>query len=131
YQGQLGLGSPQSFPKNERGHPFQAQFCLVDRLAHLRVVQIACGGEHSVAVADNGEVWSFGAGNKGQLGHETRTIEHYPRLVQVLKDTRRDILHVACGNNCTLVLAAGVTFPTLFELTASVIRETAVLWDNV
>ena len=56
FQGQLGLGSPQRFPQNERGHPFQAAFCLIDRLSHLKIRQIACGGEHSVAVADNGEV---------------------------------------------------------------------------
>ncbi|CAM9947720.1 unnamed protein product [Ectocarpus sp. 13 AM-2016] len=56
YQGQLGLGSPQGFPQNERGHPFQADFCLIDRLQHLKIKQIACGGEHSVAVAENGEV---------------------------------------------------------------------------
>lgn len=56
FQGQLGLGSPQRFPQNERGHPFQAEFCLIERLAHLKITQIACGGEHSVAVADNGEV---------------------------------------------------------------------------
>eukprot|EP00903_Cladosiphon_okamuranus_P005550 g5526.t1 len=113
YQGQLGLGSPQGFPQNERGHPFQAHFCLVDRLQHLKIRQIACGGEHSVAVAENGEVWSFGAGQKGQLGHGSINREDFPRLVQALKRTRREILHVACGNNCTLVLAGEVAFPTL------------------
>ncbi|CAM9461344.1 unnamed protein product [Ectocarpus sp. 12 AP-2014] len=131
YQGQLGLGSPQGFPQNERGHPFQADFCLIDRLQHLKIKQIACGGEHSVAVAENGEVWSFGAGQKGQLGHESTTREDFPRLVQALKRTRREIMHVACGNNCTLVLAGGVAFPTLFEMTAAVVRGNPRLWEDV
>lgn len=56
YQGQLGLGSPQRFPQNERGHPFQSDFRVIERLSHLKIRQIACGGEHSVAVAENGEV---------------------------------------------------------------------------
>lgn len=46
--------------QNERGHPFQADFCLIDRLQHLKIKQIACGGEHSVAVAENGEVTKGG-----------------------------------------------------------------------
>lgn len=34
------------------------------------------------------QVWSFGAGHKGQLGHESTTREDFPRLVQALKRTR-------------------------------------------
>lgn len=44
---------------------------------------------------------------------------------------RREILHVACGNNCTLILAGGVAFPSLFERAASVIRGNAQLWADV
>ena len=62
YQGQLGLGSPQGFPQNERGHPFQADFCLIEKLQHLKIRQIACGGEHSVAVSESGEVGGGGGG---------------------------------------------------------------------
>lgn len=40
-------------------------------------------------------------------------------------------MHVACGNNCTLVLAGGVAFPTLFEMTASVVRGNPRLWEDV
>ena len=44
---------------------------------------------------------------------------------------RREILHVACGNNCTLVLAGEVAFPTLFEMTAGVIRGNPKLCADV
>lgn len=40
-------------------------------------------------------------------------------------------MHVACGNNCTLVLAGGVAFPTLFEMTAVVVRGNPRLWEDV
>ncbi|CAM9784552.1 unnamed protein product, partial [Hapterophycus canaliculatus] len=40
-------------------------------------------------------------------------------------------MHVACGNNCTLVLAGEVAFPTLFEMTAAVIRGNPRLWADV
>ena len=44
FQGQLGLGDPEAFPHNERGHPYQPDFRLLDRLGAKRVAQIACGG---------------------------------------------------------------------------------------
>lgn len=36
------------------------------------------------------QVWSFGAGQKGQLGHESTNREDFPRLVRALKRTRWD-----------------------------------------
>ena len=79
YQGQLGLGDPDGFPQNERGHPYQAKFCTVEELEQKHVMQIACGGEHSVALLKNGEVYTFGAGNKGQLGHGSTNNEYFRR----------------------------------------------------
>lgn len=35
---------------------------------HVRVVQVACGGRHTVAVSENGEVFSAGSNEFGQLG---------------------------------------------------------------
>ena len=81
FQGQLGLGDPEAFPHNERGHPYQPDFRLVETLARKRVAQVACGGEHSVALTADGEVYSCGAGNKGQLGHGSGENEQLPRLV--------------------------------------------------
>jgi alpha-tubulin suppressor-like RCC1 family protein len=48
-QGQLGLGDPTTFPVNERGHAHQLTFRRVDSIVHKRVVQVACGGEHTVS----------------------------------------------------------------------------------
>lgn len=47
YCGQLGLGDPDDFPRNERNHPFQAQFVPVKTLGGKQTIQIACGGEHT------------------------------------------------------------------------------------
>uniref|UniRef100_A0A7S2HV15 RCC1-like domain-containing protein n=1 Tax=Octactis speculum TaxID=3111310 RepID=A0A7S2HV15_9STRA len=135
YQGQLGLGSPEEFQKNERGHPFQAKFEVLDRLDGDRVAQIACGGEHTVALCkeENGsKVFSFGAGNKGQLGHGTPLAnENFPRLVIDLKRTRRNIHQVACGNNCTVILAGTFNPPSLFDRAIEVIRGTPGLMGSL
>ena len=95
FQGQLGLGDPSIFPQNERGHPYQSNFKPVQNLEFEKVVQIACGGEHSVALTEEGTVFTFGAGNKGQLGHGGSNPEHFPRLLLDLKKTRRDVHQVS------------------------------------
>ncbi|KAH8080343.1 hypothetical protein JL720_9036 [Aureococcus anophagefferens] len=129
--GQLGLGDPESFPHNERGHPYQPDFRLLDRLGAKRVAQIACGGEHSVALTEDGEVHSCGAGNKGQLGHGNVDNEQFPRVVSRLKASRRDVLEVACGNNGTLVLCGYFNPPSLFDCCAEVICADPDRFDDV
>jgi hypothetical protein len=85
------------------------------------VAQVACGGEHSMALTADGEVYSCGAGNKGQLGQGSGKNEQFPRLVARLKATRRDVLEVACGNNGTLVICGYFERPTLFDRCAEVL----------
>jgi len=131
FQGQLGLGDPSEFPRNERNHPFQANFLAVDSLRGKRVIQIACGGEHSVALSDTGEVFTFGAGTKGQLGHGVATNEHFPRLLKELRRTRRNVSQVACGNNCTLILANHFEPPSLLDRCCEVIRSTPAVMAHL
>ena len=39
-----------------------------------KITDIAAGLRHSLAVTENGQVWSWGSGSKGQLGRlETQT----------------------------------------------------------
>ncbi|MEQ1862581.1 MAG: HYR domain-containing protein [Chthoniobacteraceae bacterium] len=56
-KGQLGINSTAAS---------QASPALVAGLSS--VTQIAAGAEHSVALRDDGTVWTWGAGDKGQLG---------------------------------------------------------------
>ena len=74
-----------------------------------------------MALTEDGEVHSCGAGNKGQLGHGNVDNEQFPRVVSRLKASRRDVLEVACGNNGTLVLCGYFNPPSLFELCAETI----------
>lgn len=58
--GQLGLG--------DAAGARSADFRLVRALAGRRVVQVAAGQEHSLALGAGGEVYAWGHGNYGQLG---------------------------------------------------------------
>ncbi|XP_051531209.1 X-linked retinitis pigmentosa GTPase regulator-like [Myxocyprinus asiaticus] len=67
-----------------------------------RVVQVACGGGHTVALTEHA-LYSFGLGQFGQLGHGTFIFES--RLPRVVEHFRRGrVKHVECGENHTAVI---------------------------
>lgn len=55
------------------GHGWPCRSELAPRvcanLAHHDVDQVACGGAHTVALAADGSVFTFGMNQQGQLGH--------------------------------------------------------------
>lgn len=66
-----------------------------------KVVQVVCGGGHTVALTEH-ELYSFGLGQFGQLGHGTFIFES--RLPRVVEHFRRGkVKHVECGENHTAV----------------------------
>lgn len=103
-QGQLGLGDPEQFPKNERLHPFQPTLRSLDSLHHKNVVQVALGGEHTVMVCDDNDVMVAGQGGKGQLGTGGVNSHFLPFVLPYFRESQRSVLQVACGNNSTLIL---------------------------
>merc|ERR1719487_2048102 len=42
---------------------------LVESILHVRIVDVAVGVRHSVAVSHKGQVFTWGAADLGQLGH--------------------------------------------------------------
>lgn len=106
---QLGIGTitleselPKTFPA----------------LSAYRVVQVACGAQHSAAVTSYGDLFTWGRGTEGQLGHASR---HLPRELNdaitgvqlrpkpvpaflATKKRQRPVAGVSCGANFTLVV---------------------------
>jgi len=77
---------------------------LADRGAVI--VQIDCGDFHSVALADDGILYSWGGGgqsyNKGQCGHGTNDDAELPQIVKGMAD--KFVTKVAAGGFHTLAL---------------------------
>uniref|UniRef100_A0A8C6YKM6 X-linked retinitis pigmentosa GTPase regulator n=1 Tax=Nothoprocta perdicaria TaxID=30464 RepID=A0A8C6YKM6_NOTPE len=68
-----------------------------------RVNKVACGGGHTVVLTER-DVYTFGLGQYGQLGHGTFVFEtSLPKSVEHLR--RHKIHSIACGENHTAVIA--------------------------
>ncbi|XP_011074548.1 uncharacterized protein LOC105159244 [Sesamum indicum] len=85
------LGNPQSTGKSP---------CLVqDKLVGEFVEQIACGANHVAVLTSRSEVFTWGRGANGRLGHGDLEDHNVPTLVEALKD--RLVKSIACGSNYT------------------------------
>ncbi|XP_069614194.1 E3 ubiquitin-protein ligase MYCBP2 isoform X15 [Ranitomeya imitator] len=69
--------------------------------SELRAVQVSCGFHHSVVLMENGDVYTFGYGQHGQLGHGDVSCRGCPTLVQALPGPSTQ---VAAGSNHSAVL---------------------------
>ncbi|XP_021640132.2 PH, RCC1 and FYVE domains-containing protein 1 isoform X2 [Hevea brasiliensis] len=65
----------------------------------LDVHNIACGGRHAVLVTKQGEVFSWGEGSGGRLGHGIEMDVPHPKLIDTLAGINIEL--VACGEHHT------------------------------
>ncbi|OAP04073.1 hypothetical protein AXX17_AT3G25390 [Arabidopsis thaliana] len=74
--------------------------CLVqDRLVGEFVEEIACGAHHVAVLTSRSEVFTWGKGANGRLGHGDTEDKRTPTLVEALRD--RHVKSLSCGSNFT------------------------------
>ncbi|KAK8456782.1 hypothetical protein SEVIR_3G070700v4 [Setaria viridis] len=77
--------------------------CLVeDKIASEHVLQIACGSYHVAVLTSRSEIFTWGKGANGRLGHGDIEDRKVPTLVEALKD--RAVRYIACGANFTAAI---------------------------
>ncbi|KAH9523228.1 E3 ubiquitin-protein ligase herc2 [Bulinus truncatus] len=76
---------------------------LIEALKSKRVRDIACGSSHSAAIISNGDLYSWGLGDYGRLGHGDNTTQLKPKQVMALAGQR--VVQVACGSRDAQTLA--------------------------
>lgn len=95
--GQIGNGSTK-----DQFQVIEVRMTItLDARRQIQIVQISCGSCHSVALSDDGSVYSWGANDKGQLGEGSK-IENNPtpkRILLVAKVTK-----ISCGKHHTLAM---------------------------
>nr|XP_034971958.1 E3 ubiquitin-protein ligase MYCBP2 isoform X12 [Zootoca vivipara] len=74
----------------------------------LRAVQVSCGFHHSVVLMENGDVYTFGYGQHGQLGHGDVNSRGCPTLVQALPGPSTQV--TAGSNHTGILLMDGQVF---------------------
>nr|GMD24459.1 PH, RCC1 and FYVE domains-containing protein 1 [Ipomoea batatas] len=88
------LGNPQADGKLP---------CRVEgKLAKSFVEEIACGAYHVAVLTSRTEVFTWGKGANGRLGHGDMDDRNSPTLVEALKD--KQVKSIACGSNFTAVI---------------------------
>ena len=80
---------------------------LVRALSTKRIAAVAAGGRHCVAVAASGELYTWGDGRCGQLGHSDTQSRLSPTPVTSLHG--RHFAVAACGLEHTIVVSTGGT----------------------
>uniref|UniRef100_A0A8C6ITP0 HECT-type E3 ubiquitin transferase n=1 Tax=Melopsittacus undulatus TaxID=13146 RepID=A0A8C6ITP0_MELUD len=83
---------------------------LVQSLASRNIVKIAAhsDGHHYLALSANGEVFSWGCGDGGRLGHGDTVPLEEPKMISALsgKQAGKHVVHIACGSTYSAAITA-------------------------
>lgn len=73
---------------------------IIESLRGKEIVDVTCGGAHSAAITASGELYTWGKGRYGRLGHGDSDDQLKPKLVEALIGS-----HVTISNlSNTLIL---------------------------
>jgi RCC1 and BTB domain-containing protein len=89
--GQLGTGGLKSV----------SEPILLESLTREKIVDISCGDNYSGIVTQNGDVYTWGFGNEGQLGHGDKSDQFLPRKIANLQ---AKVKSISCGGAHTAML---------------------------
>ncbi|XP_011174441.1 RCC1 domain-containing protein 1 [Solenopsis invicta] len=76
------------------GRVFNAPL-LAEIPKRVRFVDLACGFDHTILLAENGDVYSMGMGIRGQLGHNELEDCENPKLIEALAGLK--VIQISAG----------------------------------
>ncbi|XP_076235578.1 RCC1 domain-containing protein 1 [Calliopsis andreniformis] len=68
---------------------------LVQMSKRTKFIDIACGFDHTILLAENGDIYSMGMGTRGQLGHNDLEDCDTPKLVEALAGIK--VVQISAG----------------------------------
>lgn len=113
--GQLGHNTDGKFfvTSNKIGHHFETSprrvplFVEKERntpptpITDVKIVQVACGNNHTAVVDTHGRCFTWGFGGYGRLGHAEQKDEMIPRLIKFFDGPKRQVTKIWCGAQYT------------------------------
>ncbi|KAI7697510.1 Protein RCC2 -like protein [Sarcoptes scabiei] len=82
--------------KNRDGHTTPVE--------DVKIVDIACGINHSLAIDDKKRCYSWGFGGYGRLGHSETKDEMMPRLIKTFDSLNRGVKGIWCGGTFSMAV---------------------------
>ncbi|KAF4081275.1 hypothetical protein AMELA_G00159600 [Ameiurus melas] len=83
----------------------QAFPALVDVSEASEINKVCCGSRHTAAITSTGDLYTWGWGLYGQLGHGSRCSSDEPKIVEFFSGGRMSVEDVICGLWNTFVSA--------------------------
>lgn len=108
--GQLGNGVVAAY-SNNRSYIKKTPQSITSNFGAAKIIQIAAGSFHTLALDSDGNVWSWGYGREGQLGIGTVTTKSAPTKISTSSFGGYRIVSVACAADSSFaVTEAGVVW---------------------
>ena len=76
----------------------------IPSLCRRRIVQLAAGASHFMALNAGGTVYSWGEGNYGKLGHDDEIRLEKPKVIKELKWLKIYATWVSCGDDHSVII---------------------------
>ena len=102
--GQCGYGQPENTSLPKKVYFNENQNIKYENNKKINIIDIKCGGEHSLFLSSNNNVYTCGHGYLGQLGLGNNKNINLPLIVQSL--TNKKIIQIAAGWSHSLVLTS-------------------------
>ncbi|KAM6936907.1 RCC1 domain-containing protein 1 [Xenentodon cancila] len=75
----------------------QAFPALLDVSPSCEIRAVSCGSRHTAAVTTTGDLYTWGWGEYGQLGHQTFVSSDEPQRVEFFREKQMQVVDVVCG----------------------------------
>ncbi|XP_020231048.1 PH, RCC1 and FYVE domains-containing protein 1 [Cajanus cajan] len=116
---QVACGHSMTVALSRSGHVYTMGSCVYGQLGNTQadgklptrvegklsksfVEEVACGAYHVAVLTSRTEVYTWGKGANGRLGHGDTNDRNSPTLVEALKD--KQVKSIACGTNFTAAI---------------------------
>ncbi|KAF7837463.1 PH, RCC1 and FYVE domains-containing protein 1-like isoform X1 [Senna tora] len=99
----------------------KAPILIKDKLVGEYVEEIACGEHHVAALTSRSELYTWGKGANGRLGHGDIEDRKTPTLVEGLKD--KHVKNISCGSNFTSCICIHKWIPGVDQSVCSGCRQ--------